>query len=203
MKQVEAVAAFANEKEGAPGEDGRDRVGTAEAKDESREDRGHEDAVDKEVWRVENEGVEEDCDHCQADCREDETLALGQDQSMLQFAEGDAAEEGAGVGEGGVLKEADELSGAVTIDGNDDVIGVQVEIKGVGDEANDPEGYEEKNELAGLFGPGQADEPRESQIEDALAGEGPGDGVPESGNGRTPTLEDEGGKDDSLPELVV
>ncbi len=42
-----------------------------------------------------------------------------------------------------------------------------------------------------------------ASVEDALAGEGPGDGVPEGGDRWAPTLEDERGEDDSLPELGV
>jgi len=53
------------------------------------------------------------------------------------------------------------------------------------------------------FGPGKADEPGEGGIEDALAGEGPGDGVPEGGDGGTPTLKNERGEDHSLPKLGV
>jgi hypothetical protein len=63
MEKVEAVAAFANKQEGAPGEDGRDGMGATEAKDEGCEDGSHEAAVHEEVGGVENEGVEEDRDH--------------------------------------------------------------------------------------------------------------------------------------------
>ena len=62
---------------------------------------------------------------------------------------------------------------------------------------------EECDQAHGLFGPGQADEPREGGVEDAFAGERPGDGVPEGGDGWAPALEDEWGEDDSLPELGV
>ena len=53
------------------------------------------------------------------------------------------------------------------------------------------------------FGPRKADEPGEGGIEDALAGEGPGDGVPKSGDRGAPTLEDERSEDEALPELGV
>ena len=62
---------------------------------------------------------------------------------------------------------------------------------------------EEQDQVQRSFGPRQADQPREGQVEDALAGEGPGDGVPEGGDRGAPTLEDERGEDDSLPELGV
>ena len=73
----------------------------------------------------------------------------------------------------------------------------------MGDESDDPEAKQEKDELEGLLRPGQTDEPGEGQVEDALAGEGPGDGVPEGGDGGAPTLKYEGSEDDSLPELGV
>ena len=124
-------------------------------------------------------------------------------RARLQLAESDACEEGTEVGERSVLEEAYQFSGTVAVDGADDVVGVQVEIERVGDEADGPEGDEENDEVDGLFGPGQADEPGEGRIENTLTGEGPGDGVPEGGEGRAPTLEDERGEDDSLPELGV
>ena len=93
--------------------------------------------------------------------------------------------------------------GAVAVDGAYDVVGVEVEIEGVGDEADYPETDEEGDEAEGLSGPGQADEPGEGGVEHALAGEGPGDGVPEGGDRRAPALEDERGEDESLPELGV
>ena len=102
----------------------------------------------------------------------------------MQLAERDSGEEGADVGERGVLEEAEELGGAVAVDGADDVVGVQVEIEGVGDEADDPEGDEEKRRVAaGFLGQGRRMSQGKASVEDALAGEGPGDGVPEGGDG--------------------
>ncbi len=49
----------------------------------------------------------------------------GDGQGVLKFAQGDASEEGADVGERGVLEEADELGGTVTVNGADDVVGVE------------------------------------------------------------------------------
>ena len=95
------------------------------------------------------------------------------------------------------------MGGAVAVNGADDVVGVEVEVEGVGDEADDPEGDEEEDQGQGSFGPGQADEPGEGGVEDAFAGEGPGDRVPEGGDRRAPTLKDERSEDDSLPELGV
>ncbi len=95
------------------------------------------------------------------------------------------------------------MAGAVAIDGADDVVGVQVEIERVGDEADDPESDEQSDQAQRLRGPGEADEPGEGGVEDAFAGERPGYGVPEGGDGWAPALEDEWGEDDSLPELGV
>ena len=203
VEEVEAVAALANEEERAPGKKRGDGVRAAEAENQGSEDGCQETAVHEEVGGVADEHVEEESDGAKADGGEDEALTRSEGEGELQFAEGDAGEEGADVGERGVLEEADELAGAVAVDGADDVVGVQVEIKGMGNEADDPKGDEEKNELDGFFGPGQADEPREGDIEDAFAGECPGDGVPEGGDRRAPTLEDQRREDDSLPELGV
>jgi hypothetical protein len=37
------------------------------------------------------------------------------------------------------------LGGAISVNGADDVVGIQVEVEGVGDETDDPEGEEEKH----------------------------------------------------------
>ena len=154
VEEIEAVTAFADEEEGAPRKEGGDGVGPAEAENESGEDGSHETAMDQKVGGVANERVEEESDGGQADGGEDEALTLGECEGVLQFAEGDSGEEGADVGEGGVLEEAYEFGGAVAVDGADDVVGVQVEIEGVGDEADDPEANEETDQMLGLFGPG-------------------------------------------------
>jgi hypothetical protein len=109
VEEVEAVATFTDKKKRAPGEERGDGMGTAEAKDESSEDGGHEAAVYEEVGGVADEGVEEESDGDEAGGGEDEALACGEDEGMLQFAEGDAGEEGANVGQWSVLEEADEL----------------------------------------------------------------------------------------------
>jgi hypothetical protein len=153
MEEIEAIAALADQEEGAPGEEGGDGVGTAEAENQSGEDRGHEAAVDEEVGGMAYEGVEEESDGGQAASGECEALTLRESKSVLQFAEGDSSKEGADVGERGVLEEPDELAGAVAIDWADDVVGVQVEIEGVGDEADDPEADEEEHQVQGPFGP--------------------------------------------------
>ena len=69
---------------------------------------------------------------------------------MLQFSKGHSSEEGADVGERGVLEEADEFGGAVAVNGADDVVWVEVEIEGVGDEADDPETDQEEDQVAGV-----------------------------------------------------
>ncbi len=53
------------------------------------------------------------------------------------------------------------------------------------------------------FGPGCADEPGEGGVEDDLAGEGPGDSVPEGGDRWAPALKDQWSEDHSLPEFEV
>ena len=55
----------------------------------------------------------------------------------------------------------------------------------------------------GDLGQRQADEPGEGEVEQRLAGEGPGDGVPEGGEHRAPALEQERGEDDAGEELAV
>ncbi len=57
--------------------------------------------------------------------------------------------------------------------------------------------------MRGFLGHGSANKPGEGGVEDDLARQSPGDGVPEGGDGGAPTLEDERGKDHSLPELEV
>ena len=96
----------------------------AEAEDQGSEDRSHDTAMHEEIWRVQDQCVEKDSGECQADKGEKKALTLGNDQSMLKFAQSDANEEGADVRERSVLEEADELGGAVAIDWADDVIGV-------------------------------------------------------------------------------
>ncbi len=80
-------------------------------------------------------------------------------------------------------------------------IGEQVD--GVGDEADDPDGEHQRDEARGGFGPGQADEPGKAEVEQQVAGEGPGDGVPEGGEHGAPALEEERGEDDAGEELAV
>jgi hypothetical protein len=201
VQKIEAVAALADEKEGAPGEDRRDGVGTAEAQDKSGEDRGHESAVHEEVWRAVDESVEEEADRGEAKRGEEKALAFGEGEGVLELAEGDSGEKGADVWERRVFEEAEKLGGAVAVDGAGDVVGVEIQVERVRDEADDPEGEKEKDELQGLLRPGQANHPREGEIEDALAGEGPGDGIPEGCDGRAPALQDEGCEDESLPKL--
>lgn len=132
VEEVEAVAALANEEEGAPGKKSGDEVRAAEAENQGSEEGCQETAVHEEVGGVADEHVEEESDGAKADGREDEALTRSEGEGELQFAEGDAGEEGADVGERGVLEEADELAGAVAVDGADDVVGVQVEIEGMG-----------------------------------------------------------------------
>ena len=154
VEEIEAVAALANEEEGTPGEDGGDGVGATEAENQSGEDGGQEAAVHEEVGGMADEGIEEESDSGEADGGEVEALTRGEGEGMLQFSEGDAGEEGADVGERGVLEETDELGGAVAVNGADDVVGVEIEIEGVGDEANNPEADQEEDQVAGSFGPG-------------------------------------------------
>ena len=131
-------------------------MGAAEAENQSGEERGQEAAVHEEVGGVADEGVEEESDGGKTDGGEDEALARSEGESELQFAQGDSGEEGADVRERGVLEEADELGGAVAVDGADDVVGVEVEIERVGDEADDPEGDEEDDQRwTGFFGQGR------------------------------------------------
>jgi hypothetical protein len=108
----------------------------------------------EEVRSLADKVVEEDPYGGEADGGEDEALTRSENEGVLQFAKGDAGEEGADVGEWGVLEEADELGGAVAINGADYVVGVEVEIEGVGDEADDPEANEEGDQVEGPFGPG-------------------------------------------------
>ncbi len=138
VQEVEAVAALANKEEGAPGEEGGDGVGSTEAENEGGEDGGEESSVHEEVGGVEDEGVEEGRDCGEADGGENEALPRGQDKGVLQLAESDTGEEGADVRERSVLQEADELGGAVSVDRANDVVGVQVEVESVRDEAQDP-----------------------------------------------------------------
>jgi len=138
VEEIKAVAALADQEKGTPGEQGGDGVGTAEAEDESSEDRRHEATVHQQVRGVADKVVEEDSYDGEADGGEDEALARSDDEGKLQFAEGDSGEESADVGERGVLEEPYKFSGTVAVDGADDVVRVQVEIEGVGDEADDP-----------------------------------------------------------------
>ena len=112
---------------------------TAKSEHKRGEDWGHEAAVHQEVGGAANEGIEEDANRHEAKGRQDKALTGREYDGMLQFAQGDAGEEGADVGEGGVLEEADELGGAVAVDGADDMVGIEVEIEGVGDETDGPE----------------------------------------------------------------
>src|ERR1700735_1296209 len=154
VEQVEAVAALTNQEEGTPGEESRDRMGSTQTQDKGGEQGGHEAAMNQKIGGTAYEGIEEEPDEDEADGGEDEALTRGQDQRVLQFAQGNAGEKGASVGQGGVLKKADELGGAVPVYGADDVVGIQVEVERVRHEADDPEGEEEKYQLPGLFGPG-------------------------------------------------
>jgi hypothetical protein len=203
VEEVETIATFANEEEGSPGEDGGDGVRATEAENKSGKDGGQEAAVHEEVGGMADEGIEEESDSGEADGGEVEALTRGERESVLQFSQGDASEEGANVGERGVLEETDESGGTVAVNGADYVVGVEVEVERVGDEANDPETDQEEDQVEGSSGPGQADEPGEGGVEDTFAGEGPGDCVPEGGDRRAPTLKDERSEDDSLPELGV
>ena len=109
MEKVEAVAALADQEQGAPGEDCRDGVGATETENEGGEDRRHEATVHQEIRSVVDQGVEEEADCREAQRGEDEALAWRDGEGVLELAEGDAGEEGADVGEGGVLEEAEEL----------------------------------------------------------------------------------------------
>jgi hypothetical protein len=139
VKEVQAVAAFADQQEWAPGEESRDRMRAAEAKDQGGEDRGHETAMREEVWRMADQCVEEDSNECQADAGKKQTLTLADDQSVLEFAQGDADEEGADVRERGVFEEAYELGGTVAVNWAYDVIGVEQQIERVRNKTDDPQ----------------------------------------------------------------
>jgi hypothetical protein len=154
VEEIEAVAAFADQEKRAPGEEGGDGVGAAQAENQGCEDGSHETAVHEEVRSLADQVVEEDPQSGEADSGEDEALTRSEDEGMLQLAESDAGEEGADVGERGVLEEADELGGAVAVDRTYEVVGVEVEVEGVGDEADDPEANQESDQLQRAFGPG-------------------------------------------------
>jgi hypothetical protein len=98
MEEIEAVGALANEEEGAPGEERGDWMGATQTEDEGGEEGGYEATVDEEIGGTAYEGVEEESDNDQAYAREDEALARGENDRVLQFAQGDAGEEGAEVG---------------------------------------------------------------------------------------------------------
>src|SRR5712671_109087 len=98
VEKIETIAALADQEEGTPGEEGGDGVWAAQAENECGEDGRHEAAVDEEVGGVTDEGVEEESNGSQADGGEGEALTLAKCKSMLQLAEGDSGEEGAGVG---------------------------------------------------------------------------------------------------------
>jgi len=74
---------------------------------------------------VKDNAVEEESHRGKADCRENKALSWSESHGKLEFAEGDAGEKGTDVRERGVLEEANELGGAVTVDRADDVIRVQ------------------------------------------------------------------------------
>jgi hypothetical protein len=173
VEEVEAVTALADQKKRAPGEDRRDGMGAAEAKDERSKYRRQETAMHQEIRSVSDQGVEEDANDDEADGRENETLTWSQDESMLQFAQRDASEKGTNIRQRSVLEETNELGGAVSINWAHNVVGVEVEVERVGDEAHRPKSHEKKDQVQGLFGPGQTDEPGEGSVEDTLAGEGP------------------------------
>jgi hypothetical protein len=138
VEEVETVAALADEKKRTPGKDCRNGMGTTEAEDEGGKYRSEKAAMHEEVRGVSDQSVEEDANDDEADDGENETLAWSEDEGMLHLSQRDAGEEGTEVREGGVFEKADELSGAVAIDGTDDVVGVEVEIKRVRDETDDP-----------------------------------------------------------------
>jgi hypothetical protein len=148
-------------------------MGAAEAKDERSKYRRQETAMHQEIRSVSDQGVEEDANDDEADGRENETLTWSQDESMLQFAQRDASEKGTNIRQRSVLEETNELGGAVSINWAHNVVGVEVEVERVGDEAHRPKSHEKKDQVQGLFGPGQTDEPGEGSVEDTLAGEGP------------------------------
>ncbi len=101
----------------------------AEAENEGSEYGSHETTVHEKVGGVKDKGVEEESYRSKADCREKKTLAWGEGQGELEFAEGNAGEEGADVGERCVLEEADELGGAVTVNRAGDVVWVQQQVE--------------------------------------------------------------------------
>jgi hypothetical protein len=203
MEEIETVAALTDNQDRTPREERREEMGAAEAEDEGGEERGQQAAVHEKIRCSQDDGVEEQADGGEADGGKGEALPGCDLQGELELAEGDASEEGAGVGEWSVLEEAEELGGTVTVDRADDVVGVQQEIERVRDESDDPEAKKHEDQVNGLPGPRGADEEGEGGVEDHLAGEGPGDGVPEGGEGRTPTLENEWREDEALPELEV
>ena len=60
---------------------------------------------------------------------------------------------------------------------------------------------QQRDQAAGRFGPGQANEPGEGEVEGGLAGERPGDGVPEGGERGAPALQQQRRQDDPGEEL--
>jgi len=113
-------------------------VGAAETEDERSEDWRHKTAVHEEVRCAINQGIEKDADNDEAQGREDQALTRTEGEGVLQFAQRNTGKEGADIGKGGVLEEADDLGGAVAVDRTNNVVGIEVEIERVRDQADDP-----------------------------------------------------------------
>jgi hypothetical protein len=113
-------------------------MGAAETEDERGEDWRHKAAVHEQVRCAIDQSVEKDADNDEAQRREDETLTRAEGEGVLQFAQRDTGKEGADIRKGGVFEEADDLGGAVAVDGTNDVVGIEVEIERVRNQADDP-----------------------------------------------------------------
>ena len=64
----------------------------------------------------------------------------GQRQAGLELGQRDAGEEDAGVGERRVLERANPEAGGVAVDGAGEVVGIEVQVERVGNQAEAPDG---------------------------------------------------------------
>ena len=179
-----------------------DQVGAAETEDDGREDRCEQASMDHDVGQVLDRQIKNAPGGGEACKRDAEALAAREGEDALQLAERGAGEKRAEVGQRRVFEELDVEAAGVAVCGAGEVVGVEDRIGGVGDEADDPDGEKKSDQPGGFGRPWKAHQQREHGVEGDLAGERPGDGVPEGGEVGEPALEKDEREEGALPEIV-
>jgi len=82
-------------------------------------------------------------------------LARGEREGSLELAQCDPNQEGAGVGQGGVLERAQPVAGAVAVDWRGEMVRIEKNVERMRDKSERPDGDEKSDQAAGDFGQGR------------------------------------------------